>query len=187
MSNYPDWVNAYKEKGTSIKRVGNSYYLYKSTSKRIKGKKYPQPVQKFIGIITEEGVKRSNTKKIEMGKVYVYEYGFSYALRRIVPAKFFKDIKDTEKAEHVFLNVIKHFSPGSYLLRKICVPSPEELHISLDVQIRKIERLCKIKMGELFPLMKLYLVEIEGNEIISADTEEIIKTMERIGVESYGL
>ena len=187
MSNYPDWVNAFKRKGTSIKKVGNSYYLYKSTSKRVKGKKYPQPVQTFIGTITEEGVKPSNIKKVSTGKVYVYEYGFSYALKKIIPAKFFRDIRNAEKAEHIFLNIIKHFSPGSYLLRGICLPSPEELHISLSVQIRKIERLCKLEMEELKPLMNLYLVDIDGNEMISAETEEIAKTMEKIGVKNYDL
>jgi hypothetical protein len=35
MSNYPDWVNAFKEKGTSVKKVGNEFYLYHATSKRI--------------------------------------------------------------------------------------------------------------------------------------------------------
>ena len=37
MSKYPDWVNAFKEKGTSIKKVGNEYYLYRATSKRVPG------------------------------------------------------------------------------------------------------------------------------------------------------
>jgi len=185
MSNYPDWVNAYKEKGTSIKKVGNSYYLYKSTSKRVQGKKYPQPVQKFVGTITKDGVKRSKIKKVELGKVHVYEYGFSYALKKIVPAKFFDDIRDSEKAEHVFLNVIKHFSPRSYLLRGTRLPSTEELHMSLSVQTRKIERLCKIKMEELFPLMNLYLVEIDGNEMISEKTEEMKSILERVGVKNY--
>jgi len=33
MSKYPDWVVACKEKGTSVKKVGNEYYLYRSTSR----------------------------------------------------------------------------------------------------------------------------------------------------------
>ncbi|MDR1135792.1 MAG: hypothetical protein LBL49_06395 [Clostridiales Family XIII bacterium] len=47
MSNYPDWVNAFKVKGTSVKKVGNEYYLYKSTSKRVPGKKYPLAKLRF--------------------------------------------------------------------------------------------------------------------------------------------
>ena len=64
MSNYPDWVNAFKEKGTSIKKVGNEYYLYRSTSKRVPGKKYPQPVETYIGTITREGVIQTKIRKI---------------------------------------------------------------------------------------------------------------------------
>ena len=73
MSNYPDWVNAFKEKGTSVKKVGNEYYLYRSTSKRVPGKKYPQPVQEYIGTITREGVRRTHMRKISTDRVKVYE------------------------------------------------------------------------------------------------------------------
>ena len=41
MSRYPDWVNQFKRKGTFIKKVGDSYYLYSNTSKYVRGKKYP--------------------------------------------------------------------------------------------------------------------------------------------------
>lgn len=184
MSNYPDWVNAHKEKGTSIKKVGNAYYLYKATSKRVAGKKYPQPVHTFIGTITKKGVIRSNIKKVEMGKVFVYEYGFSYVLKQIVPMKFYKDLR-MAIPEQAFLNVIKHFSPRSYLLRGLKLPSAEELHISLPLQIKRIERLTNIKIEELFPLMHLYLVDIGGNEMISEVTDEIKSIMKRMGINNY--
>jgi len=78
MSRYPEWINQFKEKGTSIKKVGNSFYLYQSTSKRVPGKKYPQPVQKFLGTITPSGLVLSKVRKISTEKVNIYEYGFSY-------------------------------------------------------------------------------------------------------------
>lgn len=53
---YPEWVQEQRVKGTTVKKVGNTYYLYKRTSKRIPGKKYPQPVDTYIGIITPDGV-----------------------------------------------------------------------------------------------------------------------------------
>lgn len=53
---YPDWVEKYHIKGTSIKEINGSYYLYRVTSNRIKGKKYPVAIQKYIGKITENGV-----------------------------------------------------------------------------------------------------------------------------------
>jgi len=86
MSAYPDWVNQYKQKGTAIKKVGNSYYLYKATSKRVPGKKYPQPLHSYIGTITQDGVIITTIRKISTESVRVYEYGFSYTLSKLIPA-----------------------------------------------------------------------------------------------------
>ena len=36
---YPDWVEKEHVKGTSIKQIGENYYLYECTSKKVKGKK----------------------------------------------------------------------------------------------------------------------------------------------------
>lgn len=38
---YPEWVQEQRVKGTTVKKVGNTYYLYKRTSKRIPGKNTP--------------------------------------------------------------------------------------------------------------------------------------------------
>ena len=113
MSKYPDWVNAHKEKGTSIKKIGNAYYLYKTTSKRIPGKKYPQPIETYIGVITEEGVSRSQVRKISTGSVKVYEYGMSYAMKALLPEAFLINGHDKETMYIVFLLIIKHVSPKS--------------------------------------------------------------------------
>lgn len=32
---YPDWVQARKARGTTVKKVGGNYYLYKHMSKRV--------------------------------------------------------------------------------------------------------------------------------------------------------
>ena len=74
---YPDWVQKYRSKGTTVKKKGDSYYLYKRTSRRIKGKKYPQPVDTYIGMITPEGVIQSNKRKVSLTNAEVWEYGFS--------------------------------------------------------------------------------------------------------------
>ena len=36
---YPDWVQEQRTKGTTVKKSGNNYYLYKHTSRRVPGKK----------------------------------------------------------------------------------------------------------------------------------------------------
>lgn len=61
---YPEWVQKHKTKGTTVKRVGENYYLYKHTSKRVQGKKNPVPVDTYIGKITEDGVVKGTRKKV---------------------------------------------------------------------------------------------------------------------------
>ena len=73
---YPDWVQKHRTKGTTVKKRGDSYYLYKRTSRRVKGKKYPQPVDTYIGVITPEGVIQSNKRKVDLTDAEVWEYGF---------------------------------------------------------------------------------------------------------------
>ncbi|MCM1130970.1 MAG: hypothetical protein NC310_07230 [Roseburia sp.] len=57
---YPEWVMKQHKKGTSIKVINGSYYLYSVTSKRVKGKVYPVSFQKYIGKITEKGLIEPN-------------------------------------------------------------------------------------------------------------------------------
>lgn len=52
---FPDWVQKYKEPGKTIKKIGDGYYLYKATSHRVPGKKYPVSEQQYLGRITENG------------------------------------------------------------------------------------------------------------------------------------
>ena len=52
----PDWVMKHKKPGTTVKKIGNNYYLYYATSNRLPGKKYPVSIQNYIGKITENGV-----------------------------------------------------------------------------------------------------------------------------------
>ena len=81
---YPEWVQVYRTRGNTVKKKGDSYYLYKRTSKRIPGKKYPQPVDTYIGVITPEGVVESDRKQIDVTDISVREFGFS---RVILPEK----------------------------------------------------------------------------------------------------
>ena len=53
---FPEWVQKYKGPGTTVKKIGNNYYLYHATSRWNPEKNYPQSVQTYIWKITEEGV-----------------------------------------------------------------------------------------------------------------------------------
>ena len=182
MSKYPDWVNAFKEKGTSVKKVGNEYYLYRSTSKRVPGKKYPQPVEEYIGTITKEGVIRTKVKKISTDRVRVYEYGMSYALQELLPDAFLINSHDKETLRFAFLHIVKNISPKSYLLRDTVLPGISELHINLSAQYKRYERLTGITIEELRPLSDLYLVETKECDMLSEVTHEMREIYTKLGV-----
>ena len=183
MSKYPDWVNAFKEKGTSVKKVGNEYYLYSATSRRIPGKKYPQPIEEYIGVITKDGVIRSNVKKISTDRVKVYEYGMSFALQSLIPERFLINSHDKRTMQFAFLHIVKHVSPKSYLLRNAELPALSELHINLNLQLKRYERLARISIEDLRPLSEIYLVETKECDMLSEITSEMHGIFTRLGVE----
>jgi hypothetical protein len=139
-------------------------------------------VQQYLGTITPAGLVKSAVRKISTETVFVYEYGFSFTLSKIIPLKFAKDIRDETKANYAFLNIVRHFSPDSYLLRGLTVPTMEELHMSLCVQIKKFERLSGIDLNKLLPLARIYLVEAKECDMISVVTPEQEELMAGIGV-----
>ncbi len=113
---YPDWVQAYRSRGTTIKKKGDAYYLYKRTSKRVPGKKYPQPVDTYIGIITPDGVVRTNKKKVTVTDIEVWEYGFSKAVWDLCPDSWKKPLGGDW--EDVLRIILLKWSPTSYLGRE---------------------------------------------------------------------
>ena len=77
---YPEWVLSQKGKGQTVKKVGNNYYLYKHSSKRVPGKKNPIPNDTFLGVITPDGIEYGTKAKVDTRSITVREYGFSYAM-----------------------------------------------------------------------------------------------------------
>lgn len=182
MSKHPEWVDAFKEKGTSIKKVNNEYYLYRATSRRVPGKKNPQPVEEYIGRITREGVIRTKVKKVSTDRVRVYEYGMSFALLSLLPKEFLINSHDEETLRLAFLHIIRRVSPRSYLLRDIELPDPAELRINVNVQYKRYERLAKITIEDLRPLSELYLIETKECDMLSEVTPEMCEILAGLGV-----
>lgn len=50
------------------------------------GKKYPQPVDTYIGLITPDGVIESHKRKISLTDIEVWEYGYSKAVFDLCPS-----------------------------------------------------------------------------------------------------
>ena len=63
----PEWVIKYKHPGTTVKKIGNNYYLYYASSSRQEGKRYPVCHQTYIGKITPNGVLQDRVS-INIGK-----------------------------------------------------------------------------------------------------------------------
>ena len=77
---YPEWVQKYRMRGMTVKKKGESYYLYKRTSKRVPGKKYPQPVDHVLDDTFRED--RSPAKKSRNSLALIRK--FAYNILRLV-------------------------------------------------------------------------------------------------------
>lgn len=181
---YPDWVQAQRVKGTTVKKKGDSYYLYKRTSKRVPGKKYPQPVDTYIGIITPEGVIQTEKKKVLLTNIIVREFGFSKAVWKLCPDAWKKAVG--EEWEDVLRKIIIDKSPESYLGMDYTPKSSEEFHCSVGAQVgmlsRRIFKQHKIEWTELELLKTIYLVRIGKEEAVSQINAEQQAFLDRIGV-----
>jgi hypothetical protein len=77
MTNHPEWVIKYKEKGTYVKCFKDKYYLYRGHSERVAGTRKVRFIcDEYLGRITEnEGLIPPKDKVRNV--VISYEYGLS--------------------------------------------------------------------------------------------------------------
>jgi len=127
-------------------------------------------------------VKQTKVKKISTDRVRVFEYGMSYALQALLPEAFLINSHDKETLRFAFLHIVKKVSPKSYLLRGMELPELTELHINLNMQYKRYERLAGIAIEDLRPLSELYLVETRECEMLSESTPEMLEIFARLGV-----
>jgi len=181
---YPDWVQVHKKRGTTIKKVGSNYYLYKHTSKRVPGKKYPQPVDTYIGVITPDGVVESRKKKLSLTDVEVKEYGFSKALWLLCPQSWKKPLGDDW--EDILAMITLKWSPKSYLLKERNIKKEEDFRYQFGAQMaslsRRIYKEHGVDVSELHELDDIYLVYLENEVVVSRidDTRRLV--LEKLGV-----
>lgn len=189
MSNriYPDWVQEQKTTGTTVKKVGNNYYLYKHSSKRVPGKKNPVPVDTYIGKITPNGIEKSGSKKVDTNdmEVIVKEYGFSRSVELLCPIGWKEPLgKDWQE---VLDFMIVRESPESYIPQFRNIPGSLDPHIQLGAQKSALQRRMKKEYGvefkELRLLSTVYIVSIAGKNLISAMSDEQKKLLGKLGLE----
>ena len=182
---YPEWVQAQRTKGTTIKKKGGSYYLYKRTSKRVPGKKYPQPVDTYIGLITPDGLVESNRKILSVNDVEVYEFGFSKAVEQLCPEDWKKPLGSKWNA--VLDYIISRESAETYIKKEREIPAKLDEHVQYGAQkgmlIKRMMNVHKVDLDKLRPLMSVYLVYIDGKKIISKISDEQQILIDSLGID----
>lgn len=180
---YPDWVQKYRTQGKTVKRKGDAYYLYKRTSKRVPGKKYPQPVDTYIGIITPDGIVESKKKKISLTDIEVWEYGFSKAVMDLCPEGWKQPLGNDW--EDILRIIICDWSERSWL-KKEGVRNKDEFRCQFNAQAaslsRRIFKEHRIDVKNLYPLKEIYLVIMGKEKAVSKIGPE-----QQILIDSLGL
>ena len=182
---YPEWVQKFRTKGTTVKKKGDAYYLYRRTSKRVPGKKYPQPVDRYLGKITPDGVIKSDMRKVSVSSIEVKEYGFSKAVWDLCPEDWKKPLGDDW--EDVLRILIKKDSPNTFLGKEYVIKDEDEFRYQFAAQksslIRRIFKATGIEWEELTSLNTIYKVYLEKEAVISRITSEQKALLERAGIE----
>ena len=182
---YPDWVQEQRARGTTVKKKGDTYYLYKRTSRRVPGKKYPQPVDTYIGIITPQGVIKSEKKKISLSGIEVREYGFSKAVWELCPEGWKKPLGPDW--EDVLSIILLKCSPESYLLKERELKKEQDFHYQFSAQTVSLSRRMYKEHGvglqELQILKSIYLVYLEKERTVSKISQEQELLLEKTGVD----
>jgi len=184
MGRFPEWAERQKRKGTVIKSDGKGHYsLYKNSSKRVPGKKHPQPVQTYIGAITPEGVMERFAINRESSGIRIWEYGFSYALQALAPPSFMKDLGSEDRAISVLGCLIVSESDESYLYRSRSSWCDGCDGTCISLQRKKLERLMGLTFEYLTPLKRIRLAEIGGQLVMTEIGALQKRILEETGVE----
>lgn len=176
---YPDWVQKYRTQGTTVKKKGDAYYLYKRTSKRVPGKKYPQPVDTYIGIITPEGVIETQNRKLNLSEIIVAEYGFTKAINDICPTAWKKAVG--KNWEDVLGSMILKWSPNSYMREKYQGKSGDIAAHAASLS-RRINDEYDVEFKSLEILKYIYIVKIGKEEAVSHVSEEQQALLDKLHV-----
>lgn len=184
---YPEWVQAQKKKGTTVKKVGDNYYLYKHSSKRVKGKKWPVPVDTYIGKITKNGLEEGSKKKVDTSgpEIIVRELGFSQAMRKRCPQQW----KDTfgGEASEVLDYMIFDNSPETYLKDIRQKPEKPGNVRQYSAKVKRFstwtERLYGVDLDGFKMLCSIYLVTIGKTRMISKISDGQKEILSRLGLE----
>lgn len=185
MSKYPEWVTQFRRPGTSIKKNGNNYYLFRTTSKRVPGKRNPQPVSEYIGVITPEGVKETQNKRLNVENIAVHEYGFTRAVVDLAPESWKKTFESDDVARNTLLRIIAEASPRSYLKEEIRedMMMNDGYEISLPTRRSNLESAMGFTISSLEDLKHIYILDFGDRQVVSRIEDDSMKVIRALGLE----
>ncbi|MCD8075709.1 MAG: hypothetical protein LUF27_11910 [Lachnospiraceae bacterium] len=148
------------------------------------GKKYPQPVDTYIGVITPEGVIESSWKKVSLTGIEVKEYGFSKAVQILCPDEWKAPLGD--EWEDILSIIIAKCSPETYLRKEKEIRQEGEFHCQFDDQAGMLNWwICKmhgITLEDLEPLKSIYLIYLEKEKAVSRISDAQQKLLDQMGI-----
>ena len=181
---YPEWVQKQRGVGMTVKEKDGNYYLYRRTSQRVPGKKYPQPVDTYVGVITPDGIVRSTRRKVDVTDIEVCEFGFTEALLQLCPESWKKAVGDDW--EEYLRVIIRDHSPNTYLKKEYTIREKEDFRHNYGAQIGSLNRRLHLESGtdlnELLLLNDVYLVYLEKGPVVSRISQEQKEFLERHGI-----
>lgn len=191
---YPDWVEKYRGKGKTIRKVRDGYGLYECTSIYVPGRKYPKSVQKYLGMITkEEGF--IPKKSVLDYQNYSIEYGLSHFIITNFKRSLLRSTYDSNMnivllgiIFYIFGSIDKVFLSSSYLTIDLEVDLNSVSNKRVKGISNKIDSLLKEKISDdndrliLIKLLSLCTI-VKGNNIDSIIYPDIVKEI----IERYGL
>lgn len=152
----------------TVKKKDNSYYLYKRTSKRVKGKKFPQPVDHYVGVITPDGIVYAKNRIVpKHPRIKVREYGYTKALMEKCPDSW-KHLAGGQWEDILKIIVVRH-SPNTYLLDDKNLRKESDIGCNYSALYQSLGKAMKHRYGidnaDLEPLKYIYaLRDIDKEE-----------------------
>lgn len=199
VNEYPKWVEKYRKKGVTIRKTKYGYGLYKCTSRYVKGKKYPETVQEFLGMVYEDKGFVAKSRRVSSDEEYL-EYGLSSFIMNNFKRDLLKASYDHNE-KLVKLSVIMYIF-GSIderiLSRSFLTYDDEELiayshHVSLKrihTITVKIEKLLTEKIPDeqdrqiMIGLLRLCVIA-KSSSMLPCIDEELESLKERYGLQLW--
>ena len=187
---YPNYVKQYRPKGTVVKKVNDTYYVYYATSKRVPEKKYPvQEIRGLAGKIDRWGFHPLSRAVVDTEHVVIRECGFTNFLLKFEEEYISRRSEPVKERGNLYYSMIVYLSSNSYLNDRSDVTiypvdeMTERFHIGIPNQITAISRICEYPLEELEPMKYICSVRM-GKRIFQSELTKAQKELiERRGIE----